>query len=408
MSDYRCRVVNASGREEVRVESAESPAELVERLAQRGEILLDLRESKRDGSRVRGPGLRTGRRKNPWKRDEKRVFLDGVATMLEAGVPAERAFHMVVGTVPDGSIKTIADELRREVKRGRAISTAIEARPEWFDGFDVAVVRAGEATGSIDSAFRRLTQEAEERAALEAEVRAALAYPIILVVVSILALGILLGFVVPQFRDLFDDAGDALPLLTQIVISVGDFTAQWAIWLVLGLSLALAALWPWWFSADGVRRRHGWWLRTPWIGDWVRGSDAARFLKTLGVLLDSGVNLAPAVKIAVGAPRNVVFREGLGGVSPRIKRGERFAQALDDFGAIPKVAVQMVRIGEETGRLPPMVLKASRYLEQRSRAALKRAVSLIEPVSILVLGAFISMIIMGILLGILSVNEMVG
>jgi general secretion pathway protein F len=234
----------------------------------------------------------------------------------------------------------------------------------------------------------------------------ALIYPAILAAVATLSVFVMLGYVVPEFEALFEDMGESLPLLTQMIVGLGDLVSAWG-WLLLLLSAAVV----WWVRrwASTVKGR-GWLdlksLTLPLVGSIMLKYEVARFARTMGTLLHNGVAMLRATDIAVGTVGNSLIRASLVELPQTIKRGGRLSQALDTRVFSP-VALQMVRVGEESGSLDTMLLELAQVSEAEVEDEVKRALTLLEPALILGMGGIIAIIIMGILMGILSVNTLV-
>ena len=268
------------------------------------------------------------------------------------------------------------------------------------------MVRAGEAGGQLADVLTRVGEHLERFRQLREGVVSAMIYPMILVVVALLSVFLLLTFVVPQFESLFEDMGDALPLPTAIIVAAGHFLGDW--WWLLALLVAWL-VWGWRRYVHTDRGRH--WkdrklLALPLIGDLIRKYEVTRFSRSMGTLLGGGVSIVQAVRIAAQTVANSPLRQALEGVAPFIKKGGRMADALTETGLFTPLALNMVRLGEETGRLDTMLLELARVHDAEVQAGIKRALTLIEPILILTLGVLIAAIIVSILLGILSVNDL--
>ena len=223
--------------------------------------------------------------------------------------------------------------------------------------------------------------------------------------VATLSVAVMLGFVVPEFESLFEEMGEGLPLLTSVIISLGDLVSAWW-WLLLGVGVAITVLTRRWLATpEGKLRMDTRMLTLPIAGSLVKKFEISRFARTLGTLLSNGVAILKAVDIARGTVGNVVINEHLEGLEPAVKRGERLSKAMQPEVFSP-MAVQMVLVGEESGRLDAMLLELAQVYEAEVEADVKRALTLLEPALILGMGGLIAVIIMGILMGILSVNSM--
>jgi len=326
--------------------------------------------------------------------------------LLKAGLPLDRAIKVQIESAAEGAQKQLLQELLDALKGGKALSAGLEKRSDVFNHFYINMVRSGEASGHLADVLQELAAYLERAKTVRASVISALIYPAILAAVATLSVFVMLGFVVPEFEALFEDMGESLPLLTQMIVGLGDLVSAWG-WMLLLLSGASV----WW-----VRR----WVATPAGREWLDlksltlplvGSimlkyEVARFARTMGTLLHNGVAMLRATDIAVGTVGNSLIRASLTELPHTIKRGGRLSQALD-VQVFSPVALQMVRVGEESGSLDKMLLELAQVSEGEVEDEVKRALTLLEPALILGMGGIIAIIIMGILMGILSVNTLV-
>ncbi|MDR1662529.1 MAG: type II secretion system F family protein [Azoarcus sp.] len=337
-----------------------------------------------------------------------RALTNELAVMLRAGLPLDRALRILIGMAPRPSVKALLEDIFKSVKAGRGLSQALAPHRALFGDFYLNMVRSGEAGGQLAEMFTRLAEHLERIRALRESVISALIYPAILVFVAAISVVLMLGVVVPQFETLFSDLGEALPMPTRVVVAAGHFFSDW--W--WAIALAAAALTPglrhWLATPAGRLWRDKRLLKLPVIGAVTQKYEAARFTRSMGALLGSGVPIVTALRIAADAISNQRLRAAMDGVAPAIKQGGRLADALQATGIFTPLALNMARLGEETGRLDAMLLELARVYDGEVEAGIKRLLALLEPALILILGAAIASIIVSILLGILSVNELAG
>jgi general secretion pathway protein F len=329
-----------------------------------------------------------------------------LAIMLRAGLPLDRALRVLASMTQKASVAAMLEDLLKSVKSGKGFSQALQPYEELLGEFYINMVRSGEVGGQLGEVLGRLAEHLERVRALRESVVSALIYPAILVVVAALSVFLMLAFVVPQFESLFNDMGEALPLPTRIIVAAGHLVADWG-WLGVLLGAGVVMLIRRWLrSAEG----RNWWdrrlLAIPVLGAVVQKFEITRFARSMGTLLGNGVPMVPAIKIASETMSNVCLRAAMAGVAPAIKRGERMAEALGTTGLFTPLALNMVRLGEETGRLDEMLLDLARIHDGEVQSGVKRSLTLLEPLLILGMGAVIAAIIVSILMGILSVNEL--
>ena len=404
MPRYRYEAVDAKG-EMVRDElDAATVDAAVARLRDQGLLPLAVNEAK--GGFLRGGfGQPLFSKRRALSRKAVALLTQQLASLLHAGMPLDRALTILIGVTEDEQAKPVLERVQEKVRGGTSLADALEAQGV-FSRFYLNMVRAGEAGGALDVVLKRLTEFLERSQALRETVTSALIYPIILLSVSALSVIILLTFVVPQFQRLFDDAGKALPLATQIVIAVGDgFRYYW--WVGAILFVLLSAIARQQLSQPESRARwDGWFLRLPLFGDLIAKVETARLSRTLGTLLGNGVSMLNALAIARETLSNQVLAGALGEVAEHVKTGRGLADPLLEAGRFPNLAVQMIRVGEETGQLQEMLLQVADTYDGEVQTAVKRLLTLLEPALILGLGVIIAGIIMSILVAILSLNEL--
>ena len=404
MPRYRYEAVDAAG-ETLRDElEAPTPEAVVEQLRDQGLLPLVVKEAK--GGWLRG-GLGQPLFSKRRSLSHKSIIhlTQQLSSLLNAGMPLDRALTIVLGVADDEQSKALLERVQEKVRGGSSLADALEAQGV-FSRFYLNMIRAGEAGGALEVVLKRLTEFLERSRALQESVTSALIYPIILLSVAALSVIILLTFVVPQFQRLFADAGRALPLATQIVIAVGDgFRHYW--WVGVVVILLLVTMMHQQLSQPESRTRWDrWFLRLPLFGDLIAKVETARLSRTLGTLLGNGVSLLNALTIVRETLSNQVLAAALGEVAEHVKTGRGLADPLVESGDFPKLAVQMIRVGEETGQLQEMLLQVADTYDGEVQTAVKRMLTLLEPALILGLGVIIAGIIMSILVAILSLNEL--
>jgi general secretion pathway protein F len=293
-----------------------------------------------------------------------------------------------------------------DVKGGAPLSRAMARERRLFGEFYLNMVRSGEASGELSAVLARLVEHMERLRALRESVVSATIYPAILLVVAIVSLIAMLGFVVPQFEKLFTDMGDALPLATRIVMRAGQVFRNWGVEIAVGAGLAGWLIGRW----LGSPRGKVWWqtrvLFAPLLGRLMLKFQLNLFARTLGTLLGNGVPMLTALQIATDTVGNQVLRQELASVAPAVKEGGRLVDALAATGIFEPLSINLVRVGEETGRIGPMMLELANILNRDVETGIRRTLTLIEPILIIVLGLLIASIIVSIMLGILSINDL--
>jgi general secretion pathway protein F len=404
LPQFRYKAVSPAGETQEGDLDAVSHALVLERLISMG--LIPIRVEEVDAPKPAAEGGITLFGKKRVTQDDVAVFTQELATLLKAGLPLDRCLEILIGLSANEPLRKMVVELREEVRGGAALSKALASQGSVFSRFYLNMIRAGEAGGAMDIVLQRLTEFMERSKELKETVKSALIYPVILLGVAILSVAILLMWVVPQFSQMFEESGKALPLPTQIVIGAGDFVRNYW-WAMLATVIGVSA----WFSRQmripqSRYRWDKWLLGLPLIGDLVGKLEVARFSRTLGTLLSNGVALLTALSIVKETLGNSVMSEGLASVATQLKEGKGLGKPLMETGLFPKLAVHLVMVGEETGKLQEMLIRIADIYDREVHTTVKRMLALMEPVLILGLGLIIGGIIMSILVAILSVNDL--
>jgi type II secretory pathway component PulF len=330
------------------------------------------------------------------------LWTRNAATLLSAGVPLDRALAFTAQHAGHDGLAEAVRQVRRAVQGGSTLADALARQPRYFDALFVVMVSAGESSGALDVVFAQLSQQLEEGAELTSQMRSTLLYPAIMAVVSLIGVGVLLGFVIPRFATVLADMGGALPLSTRFLLGVSHVvTVWWWLFLLLAVVAAIAARQA--LARPGMRLRwHTARLSWPYVGDIERKYSTARVARTLGLLLKSGVSALPALKIARASATNLVVREGLDRAAAALAEGSALAPAL--AGTLPPLAVQMMAVGEESGRLDELCLRIADSYDGEVRRAMRTAVTLIEPALILTFGTLVGFIALAMLQAIYGID----
>jgi len=335
------------------------------------------------------------------------LFTGELATLLESGLPLDKSLLVLMDLTEDNErlTKLIAKVLEK-VKSGSSLADALEIQAGVFTKFYLNMVRAGEAGGSLGEVLTRLAEYLESAQELKDTVSTALIYPAILLVMSLASLFIMLTFVVPQFTEMFASAGKELPVSTQVVVGLAEWLQSYW-WVVIGSVLGISSYMKY-QMADPVRKKvwDGWFLKLPLFGTILLNKETANISRTLGTLLGNGVSIIAALVIVRETVDNLVVAAAIADTEEQIKQGRHISDALLEKAIFPKMATQMIKMGEETGRLEEMLLRVATLYDKQLRVAIQRMLALLEPALIITLGLMIGGIIVSILLAILSVNDL--
>jgi general secretion pathway protein F len=340
------------------------------------------------------------------KQRDLQILTRELATLISAGLPLDRALSVVSNLADKAELKQAVGQILRSVQQGKSLTEALAEFPKIFPPLYVNMVKAGEVGGFLDTALQRLAEYLERAQEVQDEIKSALAYPVILVLVGGLSIVFMFTFVLPKFTALFKDMGDALPVSTRMLLAISNGVRSY--WWVL----ALIAVGSWFGFRQYVATPQGrfawdrWRLRVAVLGDLVRKREVAHFARTLGTLVKSGVPLLQALEVVEEVAGNQVIRQALKEVRVGVREGQGIGGPLSRSGVFPTLALQMVSVGEETGRLDDMLMRVSEYYEKETHNQLRQLVSLLEPALIVVMGVIIGFIVVAMLLGIFSMNDL--
>jgi general secretion pathway protein F len=329
-----------------------------------------------------------------------------LATLFEAGLPLDRALSILEELAPSPRVRVIVADLLHSVRGGSSLSEALaKHHPRPFSRLYINMVRAGEKGGVLEVSLRRLAEFLEARAAFNEAVVSALAYPLVITSVGAAAIIFLMTFVIPRFATIFNDLGQAIPLPTQILLTTS--AALQTYWWI-GAIVVTAVVLGWRIWTGTPQGRASWdqfVLRLPIVGTLALKVETARFARTLGTMLKSGVPVLGAMAVVGDMMSNQSVGGAVGRVADGVKRGGTIAAGMREHTAFPPLAMHMVRVGEETGRLEEMLLKVADTFETDVRTELKRVLGLLEPVIIVGMGVLVAFIVVAMLLAIFSINE---
>jgi type IV pilus assembly protein PilC len=327
-------------------------------------------------------------------------------TLLNAGIPLIEGLFLLEQQTTNRALKGILKKVRSDVIAGDSFSAALSKFPKQFSRLYVSMIRSGEISGEMELVCQRLAILIEKMMALQAKIQGAMVYPAFTVLVIIGVIIVIMLVVVPQFQTLFANAGSALPLPTQILISCSDFTMNF--WWALLVALVTSALW---FNAFRVGKGKPlvdqWLLTIPLIGDLFRKVYVSRFVRTLATVLGSGVSLTEGLVTAAATVDNYVLRVAFDKARESLLQGGSLARPLEQTGAFPIMVVKMIAIAEETGRMEEMLNKSADFLDVEVDRAVETLTTLIEPIMIIVLGGILLGVALALYIPLFDMSKMV-
>jgi len=334
------------------------------------------------------------------------VFARTLSFLLTAGVPLDRSLTVSAQLSESPALRQALQEVLRAVKGGKSLSAALERYPKLFPNFYVSLIRAGEASGNLGRVFTQLADYQESVNELRSNLVSAMIYPALLFVVGAASVLFLLEFVVPKFAGVFEQSGAALPLPTQVLLFVSNALEKtW--WLgVIAVPVLVLGVQRYLATERGGKRFDYFILSVPRLGSVIEQIQVSRFARSLGTLLEGGVPMVRSLEIARQVVGNRKLSDAVKQVQQGVKQGEGVVRPLEQTGAFPALAIHLLGVGEETGRLDAMLLQVASVYERQTRTAIKNLVALFEPLMILAMGVVVGTIVVSLLLAIYSINEL--
>ncbi len=341
------------------------------------------------------------------KRIQILLFTREMADMLDAGMPIDRAFSVLVDQMADEVMVGMLSEMQSGIRAGQPLSEVLKKYPKQFNNLYANMIHAGEVSGQLPGVMERLADFMEREQMRRSQIAAALTYPAVLMVVAVLAITFLLTFVVPKLSGIFKDMGSALPLPTKILLLVSGLIGQYWLEILPVIIVAVVAFRFWAKSANGQIAIDRYRMRAPVVGTLVQKIVAARLVRTLGTLLAGGVPILESLEISASALGSVVSEEALNQVRDGVRQGETLHDSMQKSDIFLPVVLHMTAVGEETGRLPSMLLRTANTLDFEVDNTMRRFTSLVEPLVVLFMGGFIGFVVLSILLPIFESTNLV-
>jgi type IV pilus assembly protein PilC len=342
------------------------------------------------------------------KEKEIALFTRQLATMTRAGVPLLQGFDIAARSTGNNRLSRLLLEIKGDIETGNSLATSFRRHPMHFDELFCNLVNAGEQAGILDSILDRLATYKEKVLALKGKIKAALFYPAIVIVISVVVVAIIMWFVIPSFKQVFTSFGADLPWLTNVIVAISDWSVKHWYFILLLPAATFFVLWYFWKRSLKLRHlidRTS--LKLPVLGDVLEKAAVARWTRTLATMFAAGVPLVDALTAVGGAAGNQVFADATKKIQTNVSTGTALTVAMDDTGVFPNMALQLTRIGEETGALDSMLSKVADFYEREVDDAVEALSSLIEPLMIVFLGVVIGTIVVAMYLPIFKLGQVV-
>jgi type IV pilus assembly protein PilC len=365
-------------------------------------IVIDKKTTSGMKKELKIPGL-----SNRVKLKDVQVFSRQFATMINSGLTLLRSLQILAQQTENPALAEVIDQVRIDVERGASLSQALSKHPKVFNRLYIAMVRAGETGGVLDSVLLQLASTIEKQVELRGKIKSAMTYPVAVLALVLLILTAMLVFIVPMFKNLYASLGGKLPLPTQVLLTVSSIFVKFFP-LVIIFDVAVIVGFKKWIQTDGGRAR---WdtvkLRIPVFGKLVHKTAMARFARTFSVLLRSGVPILESLEITSETVGNVVISRAIKDIQTGVKAGESISRPLEHHEVFPPMVVQMMAVGEETGALDELLDKIGVFYEQEVDATVSALTSLLEPLLIVVLGGCVGAMVISLYMPMFNIIKLV-
>jgi type IV pilus assembly protein PilC len=342
------------------------------------------------------------------KEKEIALFTRQLATMTRAGVPLLQSFDIAARSTGNNKLSRLLLEIKGDIETGNSLSVSFSRHPLYFDALFCNLVAAGEQAGILDAILDRLAVYKEKTLALKGKIKAAMFYPATVIVIATVVVAIIMWFVIPSFKSVFANFGATLPWLTEVVVSMSDwFVKYWYVVLIVPVVVILVIAYLWKKNPRIKAAVDRFSLKLPVLGEILEKAAVARWTRTLATMFAAGVPLVDSLSAVGGAAGNQVFADATKKIQTNVSTGTALTVAMEDTNVFPNMALQMTRIGEETGALDNMLSKVADFYEREVDEAVAALSSLIEPIMIVFLGVVIGTIVVAMYLPIFKIGAVV-
>ena len=336
------------------------------------------------------------------------VFTRQFSTMIDAGLPLVQGLTILAEQSENPTFKNILKDITKDVEGGSTLAEAMKKHPKVFDDLFVNLVAAGEVGGILDTILRRLATFIEKAEKLKSQIKGAMTYPAVVVGIAIIVIAVILIFVIPVFEDMFKSFGSALPGPTQIVVNMSRFMKGNIHWVILAVGAIVYAFKRYRNTEKGRKQTDALLLKMPVFGELLKKTAVARFTRTLGTMISSGVPILDALEIVAKTSGNVIIEEILYEVRGSIAEGQTIAEPLSENDIFPGMVIQMIAVGEATGALDTMLEKIADFYDDEVDAAVAALTSMLEPLLMVFLGGAIGGLVIAMYLPIFGMAAAMG
>lgn len=336
------------------------------------------------------------------------VFTRQFSTMIDAGLPLVQSLEILASQQENKAFKEVLLTVKGDVEQGSTLSEALKKHPSVFDELYSSLVAAGEMGGMLDTILNRLATYMEKAEKLKKRVKGALTYPIVVIAIAVIVVAVILIFVIPVFQKMFADFGGELPAPTQFVINLSQGLKKYGVFMVIGIFVMISMIKKYYSTPKGRMKIDTLLLKAPVISDLIRKSAVARFTRTLGTMISSGVQLLDGLEIVAKTAGNKVIEEAILNAKASISQGKTIAEPIGESGVFPSMVVRMIAVGEATGAMDTMLNKIADFYEEEVDAAVDALTSMLEPMLMVVLGSVLGGLIVSMYLPIFKLAGAAG
>jgi type IV pilus assembly protein PilC len=335
---------------------------------------------------------------------DKTIFIRQLATMLDAGISIDEALEVIISQTRNSRLIVVLKGIKKRVEGGSSLSKALAEYPSVFDEVFVVVISAGEESGNLPKIIGQLAEEMEKEEDFSAKFRAAMIYPVFILIVLVAVIGIMMVFVIPQLKDMFESSEMTLPWTTKILLGVSGFVAGYW-WAILLAVIGIVVLLRYYFKTTNGQYL---WSRTklkiPVFNSLIENGSMVRFCRLISLLLGTGIPILRAIKLAGNSVDNLIYRDALKKAAEEVERGIPFSVPLEKSGVFPTIVPQMIRVGEQAGKVSEILNKLALYYQEESDSQIKSISSLVEPVVIIILGLGVGFVVFSIIIPIYQIS----
>ncbi len=401
MPIYAYKGLDRTGKEVKSTVNVESIVAAKQRVKAMGVMLIDIREQKAAGS-----GTSTlAKFQGTVSVSDLAIMTRQLATLIKAKIQIVEAFQALTDQVENENFRIILSDIKQKVNEGSSLAKALQDHPKVFNSVYINMVEAGEASGTLEIVLLRLADFTEAQVKLRNKIRGAMTYPVIMGIVGFFMMSVIFVFVIPKIAKIFEARKMELPIMTKICIWISNFMLNYWWALIIGIIAGLYLLNKYLSSAGGMRRWHRLQLRLPIVGILVKMINVSRFCSTLGTLMNSGVPILTALTIVKNLIPNIYMKEAVDNARTSVAEGASLANPLIASGHFPPLVTHMIKLGEKSGELEPMLKIISENYEDQVQSRLNGLTSVLEPIMMIALGGMVGFIVFSVVIPMMSMNE---